>query len=781
MAKISESKIALQPADFSASNALLMNGLKTLQEAPNPFIKAMENNFATRKDNAEGLLKQFVSTRDPSAPGFGEDFQNFFNQINAYGNGASQSAIADEVVARQKNIPTLAAMASQTKASDLANTNLENQGKANAAFNEFLITGDPAQLPEYFKQGADSTVNYATNPLNYTKEQAATTALNEQGIFNMFNLVGADGFAGQVFNDTASQEAARQSLVNGAAGGGGGGSVKKSNLQNSPSTPGSGGGVVSDTGSASRNIQQSLIGTESSGNSQAKYTSRKTGNNYGGLMQFGDARLKDYANKTKTKPMTALQFKQLPASEQQKVNDWHTEDLIKKAQATGAIGRTINGVPVTLGGLVAVAHIGGYTGMQKFVSTNGKYNPQDELKTSLTDYLRKHAGSEGGGTTGGGSYSGGGGAGAGPNYQTYQADTSGVAALGRGYNEANTKVVMDLAKQMIAGRSKGPFGMPEIRSIGSGSAIGEQTPQLLTDYYKRKSDLSSGATQANIASAQGALDTVQANQLAEQEYYLQETARLQAEAEGNVVSIDKVVDDVSGFKKALSVAGITPEMYASLPTDEQVPYLTAWQKYEVEKKKGVTEANSLVYTGGLSTKKTLSGKSGKKYSPLVNGINKALQKVNIDIDTELGDALHEENWLEAKLKYNNVTDNKNNMKNMNKKIASYITVELTGNNENSQKSKDFDNMISQDDLVNLISASRKLYIDTIKRNDGSRADIEGKRKFEDNPKLLEGITKTTLQSFVTRKRAKMAQDRAAAQGRSFGGFDNITNSLISKQ
>ena len=134
----------------------------------------------------------------------------------------------------------------------------------------------------------------------------------------------------------------------------------------------------------------SLTGTESGGDSTSNRTN-KDGRSFGGLLQMGDARLKDYANATGTKPISAMQFKNLSAAQQSAVNNWHINDLMKAAQATGAVGKVINGTPVTIGGLVAVAHLGGKEGMLKFVQTNGKYNPSDQLGTSLTDYLRKHA------------------------------------------------------------------------------------------------------------------------------------------------------------------------------------------------------------------------------------------------------------------------------------------------------------------------------------------------------------------------------------------------------
>ena len=42
-------------------------------------------------------------------------------------------------------------------------------------------------------------------------------------------------------------------------------------------------------------------------------------------------------------------------------------------------------------GLRAVAHLGGKSGMKKFVRSNGEYNPSDALGTSLQDYYDKFA------------------------------------------------------------------------------------------------------------------------------------------------------------------------------------------------------------------------------------------------------------------------------------------------------------------------------------------------------------------------------------------------------
>ena len=134
---------------------------------------------------------------------------------------------------------------------------------------------------------------------------------------------------------------------------------------------------------------ESLIVTESGGNPGA-FRTNKDGKSFGGLLQMGDARLADWSNATGAPPITAVQYASLPPAQQKAIGKWHIQDLVVAANASGAIGTTINGVTVTLSGLVAVGHLGGKSGMEEFVRSGGKYNPADELGTTLTDYLSKH-------------------------------------------------------------------------------------------------------------------------------------------------------------------------------------------------------------------------------------------------------------------------------------------------------------------------------------------------------------------------------------------------------
>ena len=111
---------------------------------------------------------------------------------------------------------------------------------------------------------------------------------------------------------------------------------------------------------------------------------------YMGAYQFGEARLQDFKD-DKDKDFSKEEF--LNNKELQKeVFAWHTNDIknyIKDRKLEKYIGQEIQGSPVTMDGLVAVAHLGGKYGMRKFLETGGEYNPSDANETKLSDYLVK--------------------------------------------------------------------------------------------------------------------------------------------------------------------------------------------------------------------------------------------------------------------------------------------------------------------------------------------------------------------------------------------------------
>ena len=113
---------------------------------------------------------------------------------------------------------------------------------------------------------------------------------------------------------------------------------------------------------------------------------------YMGAYQFGDARLQDYktANKEKFTNEQFLNDKDL----QEKVFSWHVNDIVKYIQNNNldkTIGTKVNGVIVTLNGLVAAAHLGGKLGMKRYVESgfNKKFNKEDSNGTSLFDYIQR--------------------------------------------------------------------------------------------------------------------------------------------------------------------------------------------------------------------------------------------------------------------------------------------------------------------------------------------------------------------------------------------------------
>ena len=147
---------------------------------------------------------------------------------------------------------------------------------------------------------------------------------------------------------------------------------------------------------------RALTRSESSGRSNAVRTN-DDGRMFGGSMQMGQGRL-DMYNAQHGTSHTVSGFKDLSEAQQRSVNEWQINSILDYIDAEGYashIGTTINGVEVTRIGMVAVAHLGGFGkkngkrvgGLDKFLSSNGAYNPNDgqggKVGTSLTDYLKK--------------------------------------------------------------------------------------------------------------------------------------------------------------------------------------------------------------------------------------------------------------------------------------------------------------------------------------------------------------------------------------------------------
>jgi len=144
----------------------------------------------------------------------------------------------------------------------------------------------------------------------------------------------------------------------------------------------------------------SLVQNESGGNWKAQNNEVGAGGQRGhfGRLQFGQARLQEAAAAGAIpQGMTPQAFMASPEA-QQSAERWHFGDIdqyIKERGLDRAIGREINGVPVTMDGMRAVAHLGGKEGLGKFMISGGRYNPADTNGTSLMDYFSRHGGQQG--------------------------------------------------------------------------------------------------------------------------------------------------------------------------------------------------------------------------------------------------------------------------------------------------------------------------------------------------------------------------------------------------
>lgn len=130
------------------------------------------------------------------------------------------------------------------------------------------------------------------------------------------------------------------------------------------------------------NFISQLKKSESSGDDRSLRTN-KDNRQFGGGLQFGMARLKEYMNETGAE--FDLDSFIDDSRLQKEVGLWHIKNIDTN------IGK-IKNIPAKFSnqnGLRAVAHLGGVKGMKKFISSGGKYNPKDELGTSLLDYYTR--------------------------------------------------------------------------------------------------------------------------------------------------------------------------------------------------------------------------------------------------------------------------------------------------------------------------------------------------------------------------------------------------------
>lgn len=171
--------------------------------------------------------------------------------------------------------------------------------------------------------------------------------------------------------------------------------LTQQNMAEAPSQPMTPANRVAQAFAAPQGLPPSLIQSESGGNFQASNNVPGSGGNgHFGRGQFSQGRLQDAMNAGVVPQGTTPQQFMADPSLQEATERWHVNDINSFISGKGLddyVGKMIAGKKVTPQGMLAVAHLGGKGGLQKFLETGGQYNPADVNGTSLSDYLGSHA------------------------------------------------------------------------------------------------------------------------------------------------------------------------------------------------------------------------------------------------------------------------------------------------------------------------------------------------------------------------------------------------------
>jgi integrating conjugative element protein (TIGR03758 family) len=148
-------------------------------------------------------------------------------------------------------------------------------------------------------------------------------------------------------------------------------------------------------------------------------------------------------------------FKNNPDAQIKAIADYEAVqwNVIQNLGLSSYIGQTINGVQITQSGLIAGAHLVGYGGLQKYLSSNGTKDVPDGNGTPISQYIQKF----GGYTIGGGI----------PSYAAVAA-----AAGSSGLPSAGTPV----AGTPVAGRLGGGTGAVGLPSLPAAPAPTDASP-----------------------------------------------------------------------------------------------------------------------------------------------------------------------------------------------------------------------------------------------------------------------------------------------------------------
>lgn len=782
MGKISDSRVELLRPDYSDANALLVGGLKSLQEAPKPFMDAMKANFDYRKDEATGILNQYITQNDPNQPGFQEGLQSLMGQVNFLGNGVSQSDLSKTITSRQEAVPL-------NEQRLLANLATKEGNDFNNALNNYLM-GDksPEAMQALLARGENSTHNFGGGMQDYAVKNAAIDAARTGNGVEVAKLLASLGIGAETTTAALQQGNAflkdEVSSIDTSPGGGSSGG-KQSSYQSTPSN-GSNSGSVGSGISFGAAIDKDLSDTVNRYGVDGNFlrgllsmedgtTGKKSSTGALGVGQFVQGTWNNLANTPEGK---AIGMTRINSGNFQKGNDPRRNNRVNML-ATGLLAKqnqaTLerNGVPVNAQTLYMAHNMGPATVLAAYgKGKTTKKMQQDMVRNggrgdmSAADFVNfqtkkfnQHykkangvsAGTGGSVSTGGGGYV--------PRQGNYAYGDSEVIPnqmkLNSAYNEDTMSRVLGLI-QGIKADEVGNFGIPKLGAPGEGSALNASLTGLIGDKYKSDVGLIRDSTDNLIEGSKKKTENVIANQAENKQLELERLAAEYAEAEGGVVNLSDVLDDVPAFEKALKVAGISKEMFGQLPTNQQVSYLEPFQKWEADNKAHYAESNAYKIPGGLSTAK--SDKINKKKnkpepSPVAVSLAKSMAVMNNVTDTKTGKEFREEGWFrKAGWLGTNVESKRKNYTKFNEDLVRGVAEKLLGSEENR---KVYDGLFTEGDIQSLTLKIQKEYFKYANNNHTNRSDIGGVGNKVVNPRKLEEITNSQIKIFTKAANAKL--------------------------
>lgn len=143
---------------------------------------------------------------------------------------------------------------------------------------------------------------------------------------------------------------------------------------------------------ADTDFRKAMRQSESSGNAGI-LTDIGGGRTVAGAYQFSEPRLKEY-KKASGEDFSQDDFLADPDL-QARVMDWHEQDIMDYVMNKGLdqyMGQDVRGVQIDPAAVLAMAHLGGRSGMRQFIETGGEYDPADKFGTKISDYGKKFSG-----------------------------------------------------------------------------------------------------------------------------------------------------------------------------------------------------------------------------------------------------------------------------------------------------------------------------------------------------------------------------------------------------